>query len=134
MVESKKKNLPHRTGLVEFTKLHDKLGLSWNQVSKSLDKFAEVARNKDGKIGVDELAEYLNLPVSPALKEVFNLYDRNATGEIDFREYVIGLSLVSQPANSDETLKRAFQIFDQGNEGFITFSQGKRILEGAFEM
>ena len=35
MVKSKDKNLPHRTGLVEFTKLHDKLGLSWNQVTLS---------------------------------------------------------------------------------------------------
>lgn len=134
MLKSKKKNLPHRTGLVEFAKLHDKLGLSWDQVSQSLDKFADIARDQDGKIGVEEFAAYLGLPVSPALSEVFNLYDRNGSGEIDFREYVIGLSLVSQPANSDETLKRAFEIFDQRKEGFISFSQGKHILENAFEM
>jgi len=47
---------------------------------------------------------------------------------------VIGLSLVSQPANSDETLQRAFELFDQQKEGFITFAQGKHILEGAFNM
>lgn len=134
MLKSKKKNLPHRTGLVEFAKLHDKLGLSWDEVSQSLDKFADIARGQDGKIGVEEFAAYLGLPISPALSEVFNLYDRNGSGGIDFREYVIGLSLVSQPANSDETLKRAFQIFDQRNEGFITFSQGKHILENAFQM
>lgn len=134
MLKSKKKNLPHRTGLVEFAKLHNKLGLSWDQVSQSLDKFAEIARGRDGKIGVSEFAAYLGLPISPALSEVFNLYDRNGSGEIDFREYVIGLSLVSQPANSDETLKRAFEIFDQRKEGFITFSQGKHILENAFGM
>ena len=104
------------------------------QVSESLDKFAEVARNQDGKIGVEEFAEYLGLPVSPALVEVFRLYDRTGSGEIDFREYVIGLSLVSQPANSDETLKRAFKLFDVRDEGFITFAQGKHILESAFEM
>ena len=44
---------------MEFTKLHDKLGLSWNQVNASLDKFAKIARNKDGKIGIEEFAEYL---------------------------------------------------------------------------
>jgi len=134
MLKSKKKNLPHRTGLVEFAKLHDKLGLSWTQVSDSLDKFAHIARNQDGKIGIDDFAAYLGLPVSPALTEVFKLYDRNASGGIDFREYVIGLSLVSQPANSDETLRRAFELFDQHKEGFITFEQGKHILESAFDM
>ena len=39
MVKSKDKNLPHRTGLVEFTKLHDKLGLSWNQVTLNLCEY-----------------------------------------------------------------------------------------------
>lgn len=134
MIRSKKKNLPHRTGLVEFAKLHDKLGLSWDQVSESLDKFADIAKNQDGKIGIDEFAAYLGLPVSPAITEVFNLYDRNGSGGIDFREYVIGLSLVSQPANSDQTLRRAFEIFDERKEGFITFAEGKHILENAFEM
>ena len=41
------------------------------------------------------------------------------------REYVIGLSLVSQPANSDQTLRRAFEIFDERKEGFITFAEVK---------
>ena len=38
-----------------------------------------------GKIGIDDFAAYLGLPVSPALTEVFKLYDRNASGGIDFR-------------------------------------------------
>jgi len=134
MLQSKKKYLPLKTGVIEFTKLHDKLGLSWQQASETLDKFATIARNQDGKIGLDEFASYLGLPVSPALTEVFNMYDRSSSGAIDFREYVIGLSLVSQPANSDETLKRVFQLFDKENQGFITFSQGKGILENAFGM
>ena len=85
MVESLKKNLPQRTGLVEFAKMQGKLGLSWNQVSQSLDKFAQIARNRDGKIGIEEFADYLGLPLSPALKEVFDMYDRSKSGEIDFR-------------------------------------------------
>ena len=38
---------------------------------------------------------------------------------------MIGLSLVSQPANSDQTLRRAFEIFDERKEGFITFAEVK---------
>ena len=35
---------------------------------------------------------------------------QNASETIDFREYIIGLSLISQPASSDETIKLAFQV------------------------
>jgi hypothetical protein len=48
MQKSRSKNLPHLTGLVEFTKLHEKLGVSLQDVSACLDKFAKIARNKDG--------------------------------------------------------------------------------------
>ena len=84
-----------RTGLVEFSKMQSKLGLSWNQVSQSLDKFAQIARNRDGKIGIEEFANYLGLPNSPALKEVFDMYDRSHTGEIDFRYLIKNRFLVA---------------------------------------
>lgn len=35
---------------------------------------------------------------------------QNGSGTIDFREYVIGLSLVSSPENTEDTIKFAFQV------------------------
>ena len=32
------------------------------------------------------------------------------SGHINFREYLIGLALVSQPANSEEAMELAFQV------------------------
>ena len=32
------------------------------------------------------------------------------SGYVDFREYLIGLALVSQPANSEEAMQLAFQV------------------------
>ena len=37
-------------------------------------------------------------------------YFQDGSGSIDFREYVIGLSLVSTPANTDSTISLAFQV------------------------
>jgi hypothetical protein len=69
----------------------------------------------------------LELPPEGAVAEVFKLYDRvsgnnidsknillfnfqGSDGQIDFREFLIGLSLLSQPANNEETLKIAFTV------------------------
>ena len=35
---------------------------------------------------------------------------KDDSGFLNFREYLIGLALVSQPANSEEAMKLAFQV------------------------
>ncbi|KAL8622111.1 hypothetical protein ACOMHN_056596 [Nucella lapillus] len=102
-------NLPLETGLVEFQKLHRKLGFDYEQMKGLLKKFQLIDRSGTGKITLPEFAEYLHLPVSPAVREVFTLYDRDQSGTINFREYIIGLTLIATPANTEDTLHRAFQ-------------------------
>ena len=44
-------------------------------MEEQLERFAEIAKS-EGYITIDDLAQYLNVPVSPALQEMFTLYDR----------------------------------------------------------
>ncbi|XP_050397956.1 lysophosphatidylcholine acyltransferase 2 isoform X1 [Patella vulgata] len=134
MVRAAKLNLPMATGLVEFHKLHKKLGISFAQMHDHLEKFRKITDNKAGSITIKEFAMYLRLPVSSTLQEIFDTYDRNSSGTIDFREYIIGLSLVSGPANTEDTIKLAFQLFDSENNGYITEDGLTTILHNAFGM
>ncbi|XP_063439317.1 lysophosphatidylcholine acyltransferase 2-like isoform X3 [Mytilus trossulus] len=127
-------NLPHTAGLIEFQKLHSKLGISFDQMNELLDQFGAISQKDKGSITLGEFAAYLGVPVSPALEEMFSLYDRNGSETIDFREYIIGLSLISQPVNNDDTLKLAFQLFDNGDKGYITQAELTEILSNAFGM
>ncbi|XP_076448987.1 lysophosphatidylcholine acyltransferase 2-like isoform X2 [Babylonia areolata] len=127
-------NLPLEAGLVEFQKLHNKLGFSFDQMKELLQKFQTIDRSGSGSVTLTEFAEYLHLPVSPALEEVFTLYDRDQSGTINFREYIIGLSLIANPANSEDTLRQAFQLFDKDNKGYITQEELEIILCNAFTM
>ncbi|XP_060081111.1 lysophosphatidylcholine acyltransferase 2-like [Ylistrum balloti] len=134
MKQAGKLKLPLSTGLVEFSKLHSKLGLKLEDLQSMLEKYSSIAQSKTGVITLDEFASYLHLPKSEALEQVFALYDRNGSGMIDFREYVIGLSLVSSPVNTEETIKLAFQLFDEENKGYMSRDDLTRILQNAFEM
>lgn len=44
---------------------------------EQLDTFAAIASaSKGGQIGIEEFAEYLKLPISDVLRELFLLFDR----------------------------------------------------------
>jgi Ca2+-binding EF-hand superfamily protein len=134
MIKARELNLPFESGLVEFDKLRMKLGFSYEDVEKMLLTFTEYARKKEGKMSLEEFSEYLGLPPNESVKQIFELYDRvselivinykqlktflliilniifkNQDGKIEFREFVIGLILLSKD-NSEETLKLAFRV------------------------
>ncbi|GCB65553.1 hypothetical protein scyTo_0011887, partial [Scyliorhinus torazame] len=111
MISAGELTLPMEAGLVEFTKISKKLNLKWDNVRAQLDSFSAIANKaKGGRIGIEEFAKHLKLPITPALQEVFSLFDRNGDGTIDFREYVIGLVVLCSPANTEETIQFAFKI------------------------
>ncbi|XP_038004189.1 lysophosphatidylcholine acyltransferase 2 [Motacilla alba alba] len=135
MISAGQLTLPMEAGLVEFTKISRKLNLKWNHVREQLDTFAAIASaSKGGRIGIEEFAEYLKLPISDVLKELFLLFDRNGDGTIDFREYVIGLSILCNPANTEETIRMAFKLFDMDEDGTITEDEFASIIQSALRL
>ncbi|XP_038662674.1 lysophosphatidylcholine acyltransferase 2 isoform X1 [Scyliorhinus canicula] len=132
MISAGELTLPMEAGLVEFTKISKKLNLKWDNVRAQLDRFSVIAnKSKGGRIGIEEFANHLKLPVTPALKEVFSLFDRNGDGTIDFREYVIGLVVLCSPANTEETIQFAFKLFDLDEDGYITEEEFCSLLRSA---
>ncbi|XP_053256090.1 lysophosphatidylcholine acyltransferase 2 [Podarcis raffonei] len=132
MISAGQLTLPMEAGLVEFTKISKKLNLKWDSVREQLDQFAAIAStSKGGRIGIEEFANYLKLPVSDALEQLFALFDRNGDGTIDFREYVIGLSVVCNPANTEQTIQMAFQLFDIDEDGIINEDEFSLIMRSA---
>ncbi|CAH1778543.1 unnamed protein product [Owenia fusiformis] len=133
MMYAERHNVPAAMGLIEFRKISKKLGLDFDNLKELLNQFISICKNKE-HITKEEFAEYLGVPISDTLTQMFDMYDRDRSGTIDFREYVIGLSLISQPANTDETLQLAFKLFDSNNKGYITEEELNDILYNAFEM
>uniref|UniRef100_A0A8C8U7S9 Lysophosphatidylcholine acyltransferase 2 n=1 Tax=Peromyscus maniculatus bairdii TaxID=230844 RepID=A0A8C8U7S9_PERMB len=132
MISAGQLTLPMEAGLVEFTKISRKLKLDWDGIRKHLDEYASIASSsKGGRIGIEEFAEYLKLPVSDVLRQLFALFDRNNDGSIDFREYVIGLAVLCNPANTEEIIQVAFKLFDVDEDGYITEEEFCTILQAS---
>lgn len=132
MIAAGELTLPMEAGLVEFTKISRKLELKWDNVKKELESFANIACScKGGRITVEEFASFLKLPISPALQQLFALFDRNGDGTIDFREYVIGVTVLCRPANNEEVIQTAFKLFDIDEDNCITQEEFSSLLRSA---
>ena len=51
------------------------------------------------------------------LPEVF---DADSSGEVDFTEFISGMSSFSSQADTESKLRFAFKIYDMDNDGFIS--------------
>ncbi|XP_016848437.1 lysophosphatidylcholine acyltransferase 1 [Anolis carolinensis] len=123
--------LPSNTCLLEFAKLVRSLGLKPEKLEKELDVYSGSAKRMKGKrISIKKFAEYLEVPVSDTLKNMFALFDEKEDGLIDLREYVIALSVVCRPSKTLQTIQLAFKMY-QSDYGTITEDDLTCILKTA---
>ncbi|KAM4632644.1 lysophosphatidylcholine acyltransferase 1 [Polymixia lowei] len=124
--------LPVDTCLLEFAKLVRRLGLKPKNTEKVLQEYGNRARKLEGeKMGLDDFAHYLDVPVSDMLRDMFALFDEHEDNSMDIREYVIALSVVCRPAKTLETMKLAFKMFEAEEDGAITETELEIILKTA---
>lgn len=124
--------LPVDTCLLEFAKLVRRLGLKPQNVEKVLQEYGNRARKLDGeKLGLEGFSQYLDVPVSDMLRDMFALFDEHEDNTMDIREYVIALSVVCRPARTLETMKLAFKMFEAEEDGAITEADLACILRTA---
>ncbi|KAI9520379.1 Lysophosphatidylcholine acyltransferase 1 [Dissostichus eleginoides] len=124
--------LPVDTCLLEFSKLARRLGLKPRNTEKVLQDYGNRARKLEGqKLDLDDFAQFLDVPVSEMLRDMFALFDEHEDNCMDIREYVIALSVICRPAKTLETMKLAFKMFEAEEDGAITEMELAVILKTA---
>ncbi|MFT7811738.1 lysophosphatidylcholine acyltransferase 1-like isoform X1 [Arapaima gigas] len=123
--------LPGNTHLLEFSKLVRSLSLKPRSIKQDLEQYASRARKiREERLSLEDLAHYLNVPVSETLREMFSLFEHE-DGKMDIRQYVIALSVICRPSKTLETIKLAFKLFEAEEDDAITEHELVCILKAA---
>ena len=90
----------------------------------------------DGKIdakGFQDMMKkcYPDQDISKVEKHVFRMYDQNANGSIEFREFMIVLTVLSK-GTPRENLEQIYRIFDINDDGEISKKEIYRVVKDLF--
>jgi len=85
--------------------------------------------DNSGSLSVDEFMSLPELHQNPLVQRVIEIFDQDGNGEVDFKEFIEGVSQFSVRGDKDSKLKFAFKIYDMDKDGFISNGELFQVLK-----
>ena len=124
--------------------------LSSAEISRLSKRFKKLDTDKSGTLNFQELLELPQIKQNPLAKRIvgkllihifvnpctfiiFKIYsevlDHDGSGELDFEEFVSGMSKFSSSEDREAKLRFAFKIYDIDNDGFISNGELYQVIK-----
>ena len=91
-----------------------------DEVDRLRKRFMKLDKDNSGTI---EREEFLSLPQvssNPLSTRMIAIFDEDGGGDVDFQEFVSGLSAFSSRGNKEEKLRFAFKVYDIDRDDYIS--------------
>ncbi|XP_075262011.1 protein phosphatase 2B regulatory subunit cnb-1-like [Convolutriloba macropyga] len=92
-------------------------------------RFRKLDKDSSGSLSVKELISLPDIPKNQLIYRIIEILDQDGDGEIDFHEFIDGLSQFSVKGEKTLKLRFAFQIYDMDRDGFISNGELYQVLK-----
>ncbi|WKY11022.1 hypothetical protein Q1695_002956 [Nippostrongylus brasiliensis] len=92
-------------------------------------RFKKLDIDGSGSLSVEEFMSLPELQQNPLVQRVIDIFDEDGNGEVDFREFIQGISQFSVKGDKNVKLKFAFRIYDIDRDGYISNGELFQVLK-----
>ncbi|CCU77359.1 putative calcineurin regulatory subunit B [Blumeria hordei DH14] len=82
-------------------------------------RFVKLDKDNSGTIERDEFLSLPQISSNPLATRLIAIFDEDGGGDVDFKEFVSGLSAFSSKGNKEQKLRFAFKVYDIDRDGYI---------------
>lgn len=100
-----------------------------DEIRRLSHSFNKLDLNKNGSLSVDEFLSIPELQQNPLVRRVIDILDTDRNGEVDFQEFIQGVSQFSVKGEKEKKLRFAFRIYDIDQDGFISNGELFQVLK-----
>jgi len=114
----------------EITFISEQTGLEREKLLENYKRF--LRKHPSGKIDFSGMKTMLSASIPEAdtsglVEHIWRIYDTNLDGEIDFREFMLALSVMSK-GSAEENLRQIFRLFDVNSDGRLEKEELSRVV------
>merc|ERR1712115_92081 len=91
-----------------------------DEVDRLRKRFMKLDKDNSGTIERDEFLSLPQVSSNPLATRMIAIFDEDGGGDVDFQEFVTGLSAFSSKGSKEEKLKFAFKVYDIDRDGYIS--------------
>lgn len=128
---SKYAHIYDRADINQHRELFTALMLSERDVGRFYYMFRKIDNDDSGLIELAELLAFLDLDKTPFTKRVFQIFDEDLSGLVDFREFILSLWNYCTLGRSTLPLF-AFDLYDRDSSGIITADEVIHMLKDMY--
>jgi len=92
-------------------------------------RFKKLDLDGSGSLSIEEFMSLPELQQNPLVRRVIDIFDDDGNGEVDFKEFIMGLSHFSAKGDIENKLRFAFRIYDIDNDGFVSNGELYQVLK-----
>lgn len=91
-----------------------------DEIERLRKRFMKLDRDSSGSIDKDEFMSIPGVSANPLAARIMEVFDTDNSGDVDFQEFITGLSIFSGRGSKDDKLNFAFKIYDIDKDGYIS--------------
>lgn len=91
-----------------------------DEIERLRKRFMKLDRDSSGSIDKDEFMSIPGVSANPLAARIMEVFDTDNSGDVDFQEFITGLSIFSGRGSKDDKLHFAFKIYDIDKDGYIS--------------